>query len=73
MPHLDAIDPVALFTRWLTAASLAGDPQELAQGAMVTATCGLGLLEESSVSDSFHVAHSVGRLVRRLAGMPAER
>jgi hypothetical protein len=67
-PRLDAIDPVTPFTRWLTAASLAGDPQELAQRAMITATCGLGLLTMSSVTDSFNVAHGVGKLIRRLAG-----
>jgi hypothetical protein len=68
VPRLSAMDSAALFTRWLTAASLAGDPQDLAQRAMITATCGLGLLEASSVADSFHVAHGVSRLVRRLAG-----
>jgi hypothetical protein len=67
---LDALDPASLFTRWLAAASLAGDPQELAQRAMITATCGLGLLEASSVAGSFNLAHGVSRLIRNLAGVP---
>ena len=62
------INAAALFTRWLKAAALAGDPQELANRAMITATCGLGLLDASSVAPLFNVAHGVGRLIKRLAG-----
>ena len=69
-PSLDSLDPVKLFTRWLAAASLAGNPQELAQRAMITATCGLGLLEISSAADSFRLAHGVSKLIRNLAGVP---
>lgn len=65
-PSLDALDAGTLFTRWLAAASLAGDPQELAQHAIITATCGLGLLEMSSVADSFNVAQGVSQLIRSL-------
>lgn len=68
---LDTLDPVTLFTRWLKAASLAGDPQELAQRAMITATCGLGLLTASSVADSFRVTSGVSKLIRALAGAPS--
>lgn len=67
---LDTLDPTSVFTRWLAAASLAGDPQEFAQRAMITATCGLGLLETSSVADSFNLAHRVSKLIRNLAGVP---
>jgi hypothetical protein len=66
--RLNPLDPVQIFTRWLTAASMAGDPQELAQRAMITATCGLGLVETSTVAESFTAARGVGRLIRRLAG-----
>jgi hypothetical protein len=66
--RLNPLDPVQVFTRWLTAASLAGDPQELAQRTIITATCGLGLVEPSSVGESFNAARGVGRLIRRLAG-----
>ena len=52
------------------AASLAGDPQKFAQRAMITATCGLGLLDTSAVAESFEVAHSVSKLIRSLAGSP---
>jgi hypothetical protein len=69
-PGVNAIDSAGIFVRWLKAASLAGDPQKFAQRAMITATCGLGLLNASAVAESFGVAHSVGKLVRSLAGSP---
>ncbi|PWT87098.1 MAG: hypothetical protein C5B56_11260 [Proteobacteria bacterium] len=59
----------SLFSRWLVAASMAGDPKDLAQRAMVTATCGLGLLDGPRVQESFALAHRVGSLLRRLAGV----
>jgi hypothetical protein len=58
--------------RWLKAASLAGDPQRFAQRAMITATCGLGLLDTSSVGESFGVARSISKLIRALAGAPEQ-
>src|SRR5271163_4392382 len=45
-PGVNAADAASIFIRWLKAASLAGDPRTFAQRAMITATCGLGLLEE---------------------------
>jgi len=69
---INAADSARIFLRWLHAASQAGDPQEFAQRAMITATCGLGLLNESSVSESFGVAHAISKMVRALAGRPAE-
>ena len=69
-PGLNAVDAAGIFLRWLEAASRAGDPQKFAQGAMITATCGLGLLDPSSITESFGVAHSISRLVRTLAGEP---
>jgi hypothetical protein len=68
---LDAADSASIFIRWLKAASLAGDPQRFAQRAMITATCGLGLLDETSIETSFHVAHDVSKLVKTLAGTDA--
>ncbi len=65
---LNAADAANIFVRWLKAASTAGDPQKFAQQAMITATCGLGLLEESAIAESFQVAHSVGKLVKALVG-----
>jgi hypothetical protein len=71
-PGLNAIDSASIFVRWLKAASLAGDPQKFAQRAMITSTCGLGLLDTSSVGESFGVAHSVSKLIRSLAGSPEQ-
>jgi hypothetical protein len=65
---VNAIDSASIFIRWLQAASEAGDPQEFAQRAMITATCGLGLLDMSSVVESFSVAHNISKLIRALAG-----
>ena len=65
---VNAMDSATIFLRWLKAASSAGDPQRFAQRAMITATCGLGLLDPSAVAESFEVAHSVSRLIRSLAG-----
>ena len=67
---VNAVDSASIFVRWLQAASQAGDPQEFAQRAMITATCGLGLLDESSVSESFSVAHAISKMIRALAGKP---
>ncbi len=69
-PGVNAIDSASIFLRWLKAASRAGDPQKFAQRAMITATCGLGLLDASAVAESFGVAHSVSKLIRSLAGPP---
>jgi hypothetical protein len=71
-PGLNAVDSATIFMRWLKAASLAGDPQRFAQRAMITATCGLGLLDTSSVAESFSVAHSISKLIRSLAGSPEQ-
>jgi hypothetical protein len=65
---LDAADAASIFLRWFKAASAAGDPQKFAQSAMITATCGLGLLDESSIAESFRVAHSVSKLIKTLVG-----
>jgi hypothetical protein len=67
-PGLNAADSAGIFIRWLKAASAAGDPQKFAQQAMITATCGLGLLDAASIVESFGVAHSISKLIRNLAG-----
>ena len=71
-PGVNAVDSATIFLRWLKAASAAGDPQKFAQRAMITATCGLGLLDPSAVAESFEVARSVSKLIRALAGSPEE-
>lgn len=68
-PRLGAVDPASLFSRWLMAASMAGEPQELARRTLITATCGLGLLDATSVVESFQVARTMGKLIKRLAGV----
>src|SRR5579864_6762208 len=67
---MNSVDSAKIFVRWLQAASHAGDPQRFAQRAMITATCGLGLLDTSAVAESFGVAQSVSKLIRSLAGSP---
>jgi hypothetical protein len=57
-----------IFTRWLTLASLAGDAEQFARNAIITATCGLGLLTPDSVTESFALARGVGKLFRAIAG-----
>src|ERR1700743_2677058 len=71
-PHVDATDAAHIFVRWLEAASRRGDPQKFAQRAMITATCGLGLLDPAAIRGSFSVARDVGKLVRSLAGVESE-
>lgn len=68
-PSLSASQPASIFSRWLAAAAMMGDPEALAQRAMITATCGLGLLDPLVVRDSFQLAQKVGMLIKRLAGM----
>jgi len=67
LPGVKAADSANIFSRWLQAASGAGDPQKVAQNAIITATCGLGLLDVAAVAKSFEVAHGVSKLVRALA------
>lgn len=67
LSRLTTVDATSIFVRWLKAASSAGDPQTLARSAMITATCGLGLLDPSSVAESFGVAHGISKLIRTLA------
>lgn len=57
----------AIFRRWLAAAAMAGDPPQLARQALVTATCGLGLLDEAAAEESFALAAEVGAMLAKLA------
>jgi hypothetical protein len=71
-PGLTAVDSASIFLRWLKTASRVGDPQRFAQRAMITATCGLGLLDVPAIEESFRVAQSISKLVRTLVGPPEE-
>lgn len=70
IPTLQALAPVRaqqIFARWLTLASRAGNASEFARNSMVTATCGLGLVNPSTVIQSFALAQSVGKRFGTLA------
>lgn len=67
LSRLTTLDATSIFVRWLKAASSAGDPRKLARSAIITATCGLGLLDPFSVAESFRVAHGIGKLIGTLA------
>lgn len=69
---VNAVDSASIFLRWLQAASQAGDPQEFAQRALITATCGLGLLDTTAVAESFGVGRSISKLIKALAGSSGE-
>lgn len=62
---------VELFAGWLGAAACAGDLPALARRSMVTASCGLGLVDTAAAQASFSLAAGVAGLVRRVAGVPA--
>jgi hypothetical protein len=64
---LESLEATAIFRRWFAAAAMAADPQGLARGAMVSATCGLGMLSIEAVSESFALAEAVSALFRKLA------
>lgn len=68
-PDAGAVDPASLFSRWVVAASMAGDPQEFAQRALITTTCGLGLVEGARVIEFFTIARTTGKLINRVAGV----
>lgn len=71
LQDLSTVRAEQIFSRWLTLASLAGDLQQFARSAMITATCGLGLLTPGAATESFAMARHVGKLIRNLAGEPA--
>ncbi len=67
-PSLADLDANTIFRRWLASAAMVGDPQELARAAMVSATCGLGMLDDNAARESFALADAVSSLFRKLAG-----
>jgi hypothetical protein len=67
-PSLVDLDANTIFRRWLASAAMVGDPQELVRGAMLSATCGLGMLDDNAVRKSFALADAVNSLFRKLAG-----
>jgi methionine synthase II (cobalamin-independent) len=69
---LSAVSPTSVFSRWLMAATMAGDAQAIAGRAMITSTCGLGLLDPEAVGESFRLARDTGKLFRRFAGVECQ-
>jgi len=57
----------SLFSRWLQAASVAGDVTTLARQSLVTARCGLGRVDPSAASATFSFAHRVSYLISWIA------
>ena len=64
---LNGVSVESLFTRWLQGASMMGDLAAIAQKSLVTATCGLGLLERCDASISFAYANRISDLMRFVA------
>lgn len=69
--RLDGLTAESLFFRWLDAASAAGDLRQLARHSLVTATCGLGLLDHTAARAAFDIAHGLACLLERVALVPA--
>lgn len=63
---LSSLEANRIFRRWLASAAMMGDPQEIARQAMVTATCGLGMLDANAANESFALADAVSALFRKL-------
>lgn len=70
--HLDTLSPESLFNRWRAAARGIEPLRDLARNSMVTATCGLGLLDETAARASFDMARSLALLIEQAAIAPVE-
>ena len=64
--RLNELQPEAIFSRWLEAALVLGDPIEIARRSFITATCGLGLLDETAADASFRLGRRVSELIGRI-------
>ncbi|MCL4505020.1 MAG: hypothetical protein M1140_03205 [Chloroflexi bacterium] len=64
---LTQLHATRLVSRWLLACSELLDLPRIALTSLVTATCGLGLLDEASARQSFLLAQRVGSRLRRIA------
>jgi len=69
--RLDGLTAESLFFRWLHAAREAGDVRQLARHSLVTATCGLGLLDHTAARAAFDIARPLACLLERIAVDPA--
>ena len=64
--NLSSLDPSLLFARWLLACKDVSDLSQLASHTIITATCGLGLLNPSYVESSFQCAQQIADLIQRI-------
>ena len=69
--NLGALNPMDLVSRWLLACSDISNVSDIAAFSLVTATCGLGLLDEDAAAESFTLSRSVATALRRIADDPA--
>lgn len=61
------LDTQQLFLRWLQACSMVGNERQLAAHAMITATCGLGLLGPIQAISTFRATQQIADLVHMVA------
>lgn len=65
-----SINPRTLFMQWLHTAIRLQQIPRLARQSLVTATCGLGLLDERAASESFRAADQIRELIATAADRP---
>jgi hypothetical protein len=70
LENLNALSPMNLVSRWLLACADIADVSDMAAFSLVTATCGLGLLDEDAAAQSFNMARTVSMALRRIAEDP---
>jgi hypothetical protein len=70
MQDLGSLNPMDLIARWMLACPDIANISDIAAFSLVTATCGLGLLDEDSAAESFTIACCVASALRRIAEDP---
>ncbi|MHB8628902.1 MAG: uroporphyrinogen decarboxylase/cobalamine-independent methonine synthase family protein [Aggregatilineales bacterium] len=68
MDNLSQLSASQIFSRWLLAIPDLDNAHDLAQRSLITATCGLGLLDRATTKRSFELAQAVADLMEKLAG-----
>jgi hypothetical protein len=64
---LSDLDAATLFTRWLLACKDISDIPQIASRALITATCGLGLLSLEQATSTFAHAQHIATLIKKVA------
>jgi hypothetical protein len=70
LEDLSTLNAMNLVSRWLLACTNIADISDIAAFSLVTATCGLGLLDEEAAAMSFEAARRVSMALRRIAEAP---